>query len=151
IKAGERGAKSAAGEPSLLDDVPRALPALLRAAKLQKRAARVGFDWPDAGAVLAKLREEIAELEVALAANDGVAAHDELGDLFFTVVNLSRHLHSDPETSLRDANRKFERRFRAVEARLREQGLAIEEAGLETLERHWQDVKASGAQGGGET
>jgi ATP diphosphatase len=98
---------------SVLDDVPLALPALTRAEKLQKRAARTGFDWPNAAGPRAKIAEELAELD---AAGDDDARADELGDLLFAVVNLARHLRIDPEAALRKANAKFEARFRAIES-----------------------------------
>ena len=102
----------------MLDDVPRNLPALTRAAKLSKRAARVGFDWPDHRGVLAKIREELDEVEEALAAGDQEHAGEEVGDLLFAVTNLARTLKTDPEQCLRGTNAKFERRFRHVEAAL---------------------------------
>ena len=111
IKAAERDEEGQAGA---LDGVALGLPALLRAAKLQKRASRVGFDWPDAAGPRAKIDEELAECAAAI--HDPTALHDEIGDLLFSVVNWARHLDIDPEAALRDANGKFERRFRAVEA-----------------------------------
>ncbi|KTC32945.1 nucleoside triphosphate hydrolase, partial [Pseudomonas sp. ABAC61] len=121
IKAEERAEKSDAPQQlSLLDDVPTALPALSRAAKLQKRAAQVGFDWPEALAVVDKVREELDEVLEAMADNDAAAITDEIGDLLFVVVNLARHLKVDPETALRGANAKFDRRFRFIEQALRD-------------------------------
>lgn len=141
IKARERQGSS--GEHgSALDDVPLALPALTRAGKLQRRAARVGFDWQDLGPVLAKVREEIAEVESALAQGDEDSARAEVGDVLFAVVNLARHLEADPEQRLRDTNSKFERRFRAFEAALRAEGIEPEEADFEALEAAYQRVKA---------
>jgi ATP diphosphatase len=143
-KAAERAAKARArgGDASLLADVPTALPALTRALKLQKRAARVGFDWGAAAPVLAKLREELGELEAALA-NGGppLAAEEELGDLLFTVVNLARHLGFDPETALRGTNLKFERRFRAIESAAARQGRELAELGLDEMEAIWAQAK----------
>jgi nucleoside triphosphate diphosphatase len=140
-KAAERAAK-AEGGGSLLDDVPLALPALVRAAKLQKRAARAGFDWPDVEPVLAKLDEEIAELRAELAAGRTPArVRDEVGDLLFAAVNLARHLGIDPEDALRATNRKFERRFRAIEQALAASGRRAAEASLEELEALWQQAK----------
>lgn len=110
IKAAERHREGQAGA---LDGVALGLPALLRAHKLQKRASRVGFDWPDAHGPREKIDEELAECEAAL--TDPAALHDEIGDLLFSVVNWARHVGVDPEAALRDANGKFERRFRAVE------------------------------------
>lgn len=137
LKAEERAKRDAA---SVLDDVPRTLPALSRAAKLSKRAARVGFDWPDTQGVIAKIREELDEVEEALTRDDLEHAGAEVGDLLFAVVNLARTLGTDPERRLRATNAKFERRFRHVESMLREQG-RLEEAGLEEMERHWQHAK----------
>lgn len=137
LKAEERAARDAG---SVLDDVPRTLPALSRAAKLSKRAARVGFDWPDARGVLDKIREELDEVEEALAAGDREHAGEEVGDLLFAVVNLARTLNTDPEQRLRATNAKFERRFRHVESALQAQG-RLGDAGLEEMERHWQHAK----------
>lgn len=138
-KARERG--DAAGT---LAGIARALPALRRAQKLQQRAAGVGFDWPDAEGPLAKLREETAELEAALAAGGEPAAlAEEIGDLLFTTVNLARHLGLDAETCLRHANDKFERRFAALERRLAAAGRRPADCDLDTLEAAWQAVKAA--------
>ena len=140
LKAEERAGSGEEG--SELDRIPAALPALARAAKLQKRAARVGFDWPDAAQVLDKLEEEIAELRQALEApenSDHIA--EEAGDLLFACVNLARHLELDAETTLRDANAKFTRRFRAIEAALAKQGRRLGDASLEEMEELWQRAK----------
>lgn len=118
-KAQERGLGSE--NPSELDGVPRALPALSRAQKLQKRASRVGFDWADSKAVLEKLEEESSEFMEAIRAGDRGGIREELGDLLFTLVNVSRHLEQDAETALQEANEKFERRFRAMETVRRSQ------------------------------
>jgi ATP diphosphatase len=144
IKAAERAEKAEAqdGPASVLDDVPSALPALARAEKLAKRAARVGFDWPDTQSVVAKAKEEFEETEAAIAAGDKAAIHEELGDLLMAVANLARHLDVDPEAALRDANAKFTRRFHHVEARAREDGVPIETAGLERLDGYWNEVRA---------
>jgi nucleoside triphosphate diphosphatase len=146
VKATERASKAEAAEGShgVLDDVPLALPALVRAAKLQRRAARVGFDWPEAAQVLDKIDEEIAELRTELqgqANQDRLS--DEVGDLLFAVVNLARHLEVDGETALRQANAKFERRFRAIEEALRARGRRLEDASLDELEALWQQAKAA--------
>ena len=145
-KALERRDKARAqGEAaSLLEGVPLALPALTRAQKLQRRAARVGFDWPDAAPVLAKIEEELGELraEIAAAAPRARLA-DELGDLLFAVVNLGRHLGVDGEAALRQTNAKFERRFRAIEASLAAAGRTLEDASLDELEALWQQAKAA--------
>jgi ATP diphosphatase len=145
IKASERKEKATKQEglASILDDVPHALPALARAEKLAKRAARVGFDWPDTPSVVAKAREEFAETEAAIASGDKAAIHEELGDLLMSVANLARHLGVDPETALRDANAKFTRRFHHVEARAREDNVPIETAGLERLDGYWNEVRAA--------
>ena len=142
IKAEERAEKAAAPEQlSLLDDVPSALPALSRAAKLQKRAAQVGFDWPEALPVVDKVREELGEVLEAMSENDPQAIAEELGDLLFVVVNLARHLKVDPANALRAANGKFERRFRFIEQALREAGRPIESCDLEELDALWGEAK----------
>lgn len=142
IKAEERAEKSDAPQQlSLLDDVPVALPALSRAAKLQKRAAQVGFDWPDALPVVDKVREELDEVLEAMADNDSAAITEEIGDLLFVVVNLARHLKVDPETALRGANAKFDRRFRFIEQALRDTGRPVEDCTLEDLDALWGEAK----------
>lgn len=142
LKAEERAAKAAAPEQlSLLDDVPQALPALSRAAKLQKRAAQVGFDWPEALPVLDKVREELDEVLEAMSENDPPAIAEELGDLLFAVANLARHLKVEPEAALRAANGKFERRFRFIEQALREAGRPIENCSLDELDALWGEAK----------
>jgi MazG family protein len=147
-KEAERSAKAAKanggnGSPlSALDGVTAALPALLRAEKLQQRAARVRFDWPDAQQVFDKLDEELAEIHEEIdKGGDPDRLEDEVGDLLFVVVNLARHLHVDPESALRRTNAKFERRFRAMEARLAETGKRAEDQSLEALEELWQEAK----------
>jgi MazG family protein len=126
----------------VLADVPLALPALTRANKLGKRAAQVGFEWPDVGGALDKLEEELGELRKELGERAGQAAiADELGDVLFCVVNVCRYLQVDPETALRHANAKFERRFGYVEQRLREQGRRPGEATLEEMDRLWDEGK----------
>jgi len=127
---------------SALDGISTALPGVLRALKLQNRAARVGFDWIDAKDILAKIREEIGELETEMKSpNNKDAIEDELGDLFFAVVNLGRRLEVDPEGALRRTNRKFERRFREVEKRIVNSGRAMKDAPLDEMERVWTDIK----------
>lgn len=145
LKADER-AERAVAAPSVLDDVPRTLPALSRAAKLSKRAARVGFDWPDAKGVIAKIREELAEVEEALAEGDLSHAQEEVGDLLFAVTNLARSLKADPEQCLRATNAKFERRFRYVERELSAAQRPLSDASLDEMETHWQAAKAQEAQ-----
>ncbi|MGH7091601.1 MAG: nucleoside triphosphate pyrophosphohydrolase, partial [Stellaceae bacterium] len=129
-----------AGIPeSVLDGVALALPALARAAKLQGRAARIGFDWPQPGLVFGKIFEEIRELETAIDDGDGPARiEDELGDLLFAVANLARKLDIEPETALRGATAKFDRRFRRVETLAAERGIGPD---LDALEALWQQVK----------
>lgn len=138
-KAGERAAR---GEAGVLDGVPVSLPALTRAEKLTRRAARVGFDWPDAAAVLAKLDEEVAELRAELPGGDPVRLADELGDMLFVMANLARKLGLDAEACLRGANAKFTRRFEAMAAALG--GFAGRD--LAAMEAAWAAVKrAEGA------
>jgi len=142
IKAQERAEKAHVAEQlSLLDDVPNVLPALSRAAKLQKRAAQVGFDWPEALPVIDKVREELDEVLEAMAGNDNEGIHEEIGDLLFVVVNLARHLKVDPENALRAANGKFERRFRFIEQALRNSGRPIEDCSLEEMDALWGEAK----------
>ncbi len=126
---------------SVLDDVPRALPALDRARKLQKRAASVGFDWPDVVPVLARLREEIGELEQAIEAGQAADIEAELGDVLFTCVNLSRHLQVNAETALRGTNQRFEQRFRHVETLAGKQGAVMKRVEPEQLDLWWQAAK----------
>lgn len=128
------------GMGSLLDGVPRGMAELQRAIKLQKRAARVGFDWPDAEPVLEKLEEETGELREAMAQGEADAIEDELGDLLFVVTNLSRKLKVDPARALRRANAKFESRFRAVENAAGGAG-NLEDMTLDEMENLWQSVK----------
>ena len=140
-KAEERRQKAAASgrPPSALDGVGVGLPALTRAEKLQRRAARVGFDWPDAEPIFAKIDEEIAELREAMAAGSPDRIEDEVGDLLFAVANLARRLGRDPEQALRRAARKFERRFRAIEQALAAHG--VKDATLDQMEAEWQRAK----------
>ncbi len=140
IKAAERGNDN--GDDSALAGVSTALPALSRARKLQQRAARSGFDWPDHGGVLAKLEEELDEVREALEAGEAGAIAEELGDLLFVCVNLVRHARLDPEAVLRHANRKFERRFRTMERLARVQhGCTLEQLDLAQQEALWQQSK----------
>jgi ATP diphosphatase len=149
IKAQERAEKAAkadpdrlATNPSALDGVPLALPALSRALKLQDKAGRVGFDWNDPKAVLAKIREEADEIEAALDAGDDTAAA-EVGDLLFAAVNLARHLKADPEAVLRATNAKFQRRFASIETALASRGKKPEDCGLAELDALWDAAKAA--------
>ena len=136
LKAAERTAKAGARPASVLDGVPSALPALARADKLQRRAARVGFDWPDANAVLPKIDEELAEVaEARVAAPERV--EEEIGDLLFSVANLARKLNIDPEVALQKANFKFDRRFRRIESALAADDRRPEDATLAEMEALW--------------
>ncbi|MEM7618890.1 MAG: nucleoside triphosphate pyrophosphohydrolase [Pseudomonadota bacterium] len=133
---------------SLLDDVPAAMPALMRAVKLQKRAAKVGFDWPDLAQVFAKMREELTELEVALSeanqkqTEDKHHIEEEFGDLLFVMANVARHLTIEPETALRGANAKFTSRFHYIEQRLAEMGKTPEQSSLIEMDALWDEAKA---------
>ena len=140
-KAAERDAKGAAA--SVLDGVALALPALLRAAKISRRAARIGFDWPDADAVIDKIEEELDEIDDAMDDDAPPAVlEEEVGDLLFAAANLARKLEIEPETALRRATAKFERRFRAVEKLAKDRGIGPD---IDALEALWQEVKSLGA------
>ncbi len=144
-KETERAKKAAArGEvPSVLEGVTVGLPSLLRAVKLQKRAARVGFDWPETVQVLDKMQEESAELVEAYQNDEGhERLKEEFGDLMFVMANLARHMKIDPEEALRGANAKFERRFKGIEARLHATGRSPKESDLEEMDALWNAVKA---------
>jgi nucleoside triphosphate diphosphatase len=142
IKAQERAGKGTAEEPSsALDGVALALPSLLRAEKLQKRAARVGFDWTEAAPIFEKLTEETDEVREAIETGDHDKIEDELGDLLFVAANLSRRLNVDPEQALRRANAKFERRFRAMEALALDDGNEFSTLDIDAQEALWQRVK----------
>lgn len=142
MKAEERAAKAKnENASSALDGVAMSLPALLRAAKLQKRAARTGFDWTEAEQIFEKLEEESAEVKEAIASGDGDAIMDEVGDLLFVAANLARRLDIDPEAALRQANAKFERRFRTMETLAARQGQDFTALDLEAQEALWQAVK----------
>lgn len=137
IKAEERK-QHPSGATSALDGVAIALPALTRAEKVQKRAAQVGFDWPDTAGVIDKIREEISELQ---AATSSAESTEEFGDLLFSLVNYARRANIDAEAALRAATAKFERRFRGVEARVKDSGIPIEQTPLDKLEDYWQAAK----------
>lgn len=137
IKRTEKGEES----QGYLHGIGKGLPAIIRAAKLQKKAAKVGFDWPDETGVLAKIREETAELEHAVRAGDAAAMEDELGDLLFSVVNLARFRKLDPEVLMDRANRKFETRFAAMEDHLEKRGLDLESATPDEMEESWAEAK----------
>ncbi len=154
IKAEEKAERGSPEPDGALAGVPVGLPALTRALKLQTKAARVGFDWNDPVAVLAKIREETSEIEAELAADRygraevagaarNAAAGAEVGDLLFAVVNLTRHLDIDPETALRAANLKFERRFAAIERALAERGKSPADATLAEMDALWDEAKAA--------
>lgn len=137
IKREEKGH----GEKPYLHGVGKGLPALLRAVKFQKHAAKAGFDWPDEAGVLAKMREEFTELQDAIDAGMPQAVAEEIGDLMFSIVNLTRFRGLDPEVLMATANAKFERRFGAMESLLKAAGLSLEEASLEQMESAWQEAK----------
>ena len=139
IKAAERAAKKRGG---VLDDVALGLPALMRAVKLQKRAARVGFDWPDISMVVDKIVEEARELSEAQTVHDPDHLAEEYGDLLFVIANLGRHLKIDPEEALRQANSKFTRRFRFIEAELTKRGKSPEQSDLDEMDALWTAAKA---------
>ena len=134
LKAEERKEKKAA---SALDDIGQSLPAILRAYKIQKRVARIGFDWPDIEGVYEKLEEELAEVKQEQQCGDKARLQSEMGDLLFACINLARHLDIDPEVALRETNSRFERRFRDVEQQVQN----LSDASLETLEAAWQKAK----------
>jgi ATP diphosphatase len=138
----EEKVSSTGALPSVLDDVPIALPALARSVKLQKRAARVGFDWHDATGVLDKVAEEVEELRVEAQAQNPDGMAEELGDVLFSWANYARFQNIDPETALRNANAKFERRFRRIEELLSTEGRRPDDADLEELERLWNQAKS---------
>ena len=141
-KEREARAHARGDAPSILDGIPTNLPALTRAIKLQKRAAEVGFDWPSAAGAISKLREEIVELTIEIVAdNDPAAISEEFGDVLFSWVNIARLRGIDPESSLRTTNDKFESRLRAIESTLAADGRKLEDASLNELETHWQQVK----------
>lgn len=153
LKAAERRAKQAAAgappgvalgasaETSLLDGVPRSLPATLEGLQLTRRAARIGFDWDDVEGILAKLREETAELRHSVQSKNAVNIEEEIGDLLFAAVNLARFLETDPEVALKKANRKFAARFRTMERTARKSGRALADVPREEMEQLWESAK----------
>jgi MazG family protein len=142
IKAEEKAAKGVAKPAtSVLVDIPVGMPGLTRAVKLQEKAARVGFDWPDIGPVFDKMREEIAELEVEVASGDKAKIADEFGDLLFVMANLARHLGVDPEAAVRGTNAKFTRRFQGIEAALAKDGRTPADSNLAEMDALWNAVK----------
>ncbi|MEC9141281.1 MAG: MazG family protein, partial [Pseudomonadota bacterium] len=143
IKAAERARR---GQTGVLDDVAVGLSPMLRSLKLQKRAARVGFDWPHIDQVVEKLHEETAELreEVAAGGADMERVKDEVGDVLFVAVNLARKAGVDPETALMACNSKFEKRFRYIEQQIEQDGKSLNEVSLEEMEFHWQRAKREG-------
>ena len=147
IKSEEKAERTIRGgkaeDASALAGVPVAMPALTRALKLQAKAGKVGFDWNDPMAVLSKIREECDEIEAEIAADDRSKATTEVGDLLFAVVNLARHLDADPEATLRTANRKFERRFGAIERALAAQGKRPQDSTLAEMDALWDAAKAA--------
>ena len=148
IKAEEKAERAArrpgeaAPSPSLLSDVKSGQPALIRAMALQRKASTVGFDWNDPRAVLQKIREEADEIEAALDQCDKAELAAETGDLLFALVNLARHVDADPESALRGANAKFERRFAYIERALASQGRSLEAASLAEMDALWNEAKA---------
>jgi len=148
IKAEEKAEQRGDGAPSgVLADVPIGLPALTRAVKLQKRMAKVGFDWPSLAPVLAKVDEELGELKAVIADGEKARIAEEFGDLLFVMANVARHLGVDPEAALRSANAKVVRRFRSIEAALAEQGRSPKDATLAEMDRLWDEAKATEKKG----
>ena len=140
LKSEERGSSDESG--SVLSDIPVTLPSLMVALKLQKKASRVGFDWKDLGSVHQKLREEVDEFLDSVSSGDKAGISRELGDLFFTLVNLCRHYGVDPEQVLRGSNRRFRSRFEYIESRLRNQNVLVIDADLSTLDELWNEAKS---------
>ncbi len=144
IKAEEKSAKPDADKASVLDDIPFALPALMRAVKLQKKAARVGFDWPDISEVILKAEEELQELSEAASASSAEHVAEEVGDFLFVAANLARHHNVDPEDALRKANEKFTRRFHYIEEQLAKEGRKPSDSDLKEMDALWDASKAAG-------
>jgi len=146
LKADERAAsgKKEKTADSVLDDVPVHFPGLLEALKITKKAAKVGFDWRDAGEVFEKINEEISELRVATSEGDQPHVEEEIGDLLFAVVNLARKLDVEPETALKRTNIKFRSRFKFIEDQLKAAGKTLEGSSLEEMDGLWNEAKAAG-------
>jgi len=146
IKAAERGVESIfspENKKSLLDGIPKNLPALYKANQMTAKASRVGFDWPNLEGILAKIEEEANELRREHERMDHEAMADEVGDLLFVAVNAARFVGVDPESALRRSNRKFERRFRYMESRIKQQGRRLQDASLQEMDALWEEAKAS--------
>jgi ATP diphosphatase len=141
-KAAAQGARSVEAPTSVLDGVPVGLPALTRSVKIQRKAAKVGFDWPDVSQILAKLHEETAELKQEIDAGARAAIEEEFGDMLFVMANLARRLEIDPEHALRGANAKFMRRFAHIERRLAERGVQPKDTSLAEMESLWEEAKS---------
>lgn len=144
IKANEKGIPSSSlpqSEKSLLDGIPAKLPALHEAYQMTAKAARVGFDWPDLDSILQKLQEEVVELSTADRAHDTAHTAQEVGDLLFVVVNIARFLEIDPETALRRCNKKFNRRFRYLESKIKAQGRELRDTSLAEMDALWDEAK----------
>ena len=144
LKADERAASGKVEKPrdSILDEVPVHFPALLEGLKLTKKAAKVGFDWENAGQIFEKLHEEVGELKEAISKGETENAAEEIGDLLFVVMNLARHLDVEPETALKKTNRKFRQRFKFIEDELKRKGKAIEDASLKEMDDLWNKAKS---------
>jgi nucleoside triphosphate diphosphatase len=142
-EARRRHGRKEPGAAGLLDDVPSTLPALMTAVKLQAKAGKVGFDWNDPHAVIAKIREEVDEVETEIDEGSARRHAEEIGDLLFAVANLARHLNVEPEAALREANLKFRRRFAYIENNIGSTGHTMDSADLETMEKFWQAAKSS--------
>ena len=144
-KLARKTSESAAnGIESVLDDISRAMPALERSRKIQRRAANVGFDWQEILPVVSKIKEEVEELEEAISNGNSAAIESELGDVLFAAVNIARHTNVDPESALRNANLRFENRFKWIEAKLQTDGKSITEMNLQQLDQLWEEAKFNG-------
>ncbi len=141
VKANWEKLKLKEGKKSVLEGVPRSLPAMVKATRIQEKARGAGFDWDDASQVWQKLREEVVELEAELAAADTQKIEAEFGDLLFSIINLSRFLKVDPESALERTNKKFIQRFQYMEEKVKEAGLQLEDLSLEEMDRYWEAAK----------